>query len=222
MCPVGYYCWAGISEPQACSNGTYCPTPGRSTDGDPCLSGYYCSTPLTQTPCTSNHYCPTGSMTPIQCSSCPPGKPLIAEQCTAQKDTVCTSDESGGSNQGAIIGGSVSASIIVVLLAVGAFYWYNQKKKHHHQDMTELKDNVSDTAPARRKLGSSMMGMSYQDPSNTELNQPDGLGEYDTEKGKANEELPPGWKKYMDEKSGIPYYSNGVQTMWEPPAGTTS
>ena len=99
MCPVGYYCWAGISEPQACSNGTYCPTPGRSTDGDPCLSGYYCSTPLTQTPCTSNHYCPTGSMTPIQCSSCPPGKPKVVSQCTAVQDTVCgvgTNDKDKG------------------------------------------------------------------------------------------------------------------------------
>lgn len=98
-CPVGHYCGTGTPSPtpcpagtqsnvtglvsssacSACQGGYYCGSDGLSEPTGPCRAGFYCSSGasienptdgVTGDECTTGHYCPEGTATPVQC---PPG-----------------------------------------------------------------------------------------------------------------------------------------------------
>ena len=79
-CPPGTYSNAtGLSEVSQCSlcsAGMYCPMFGQTSPNGPCHEGYYClygansSTPdqgVMADECPAGHYCPTGTITPVEC-----------------------------------------------------------------------------------------------------------------------------------------------------------
>lgn len=83
VCPIGYYCPAGVSEPVPCEHGDYCISSGASTRPR-CFAGYYCPTINQIVLCPAGTYCPVGSTSPQPCVAgqyCPPG---------AVAPTVCT------------------------------------------------------------------------------------------------------------------------------------
>lgn len=72
-CPLGHYCPAGVTAPEACPAGTYRGTTGATSSADcaPCPPGEYCATGSTAgKPCPPGTYCRPGSnFTTV----CPPG-----------------------------------------------------------------------------------------------------------------------------------------------------
>ncbi|KAL0230075.1 hypothetical protein PCE1_003639 [Barthelona sp. PCE] len=96
-CPDGNYCPEGsvaptrcprgmftpntnlrsVDECETCSPGLYCPTMGMTTDGTNCAAGYYCNgsaevdEPTDDSgyggACTTGHYCPEGTSSPVPC-----------------------------------------------------------------------------------------------------------------------------------------------------------
>ncbi|CAG9314260.1 unnamed protein product [Blepharisma stoltei] len=75
LCSAGYYCPKGstTSTAMACPAGTFREETGGASVSDcaSCTPGYYCPTTATTTPtiCTIGSYCPSGTITPLQCPS---------------------------------------------------------------------------------------------------------------------------------------------------------
>lgn len=72
-CPVGFYCPVGSSEPHPCPTGLVSSSSRAAapTDCLPCPAGKYCiynaSSRRTAFDCTVGHYCPEGTITPLEC-----------------------------------------------------------------------------------------------------------------------------------------------------------
>ncbi|XP_071505048.1 uncharacterized protein [Diadema antillarum] len=77
VCPVGYFCPEGTTEPQSCPPGTYSDTPQLERE-DQCLNctkGWFCGDYHLTEPtglCYEGYYCPSGSSRPDQ-EECPVG-----------------------------------------------------------------------------------------------------------------------------------------------------
>ena len=80
QCPPGTYGnvtgLSDVSQCTLCSAGMFCPLHGHTSPSGPCHEGYYClygansSTPnqgTTANVCPEGHYCPTGTVAPINC-----------------------------------------------------------------------------------------------------------------------------------------------------------
>ena len=68
QCPVNYYCAGGTSPQTACPVGTTCPNPGMSQP-QPCPAGFFCPTIGQVKPCPEGFYCPYGSSIGTPCPS---------------------------------------------------------------------------------------------------------------------------------------------------------
>ncbi|CAL8373179.1 unnamed protein product, partial [Gadus morhua 'NCC'] len=70
ICPRGFYCPSGSSQPRPCDAGSYCNTTGLAAPGGLCGAGYHCtrgSADPHALPCPAGHYCPRGSPEPLPC-----------------------------------------------------------------------------------------------------------------------------------------------------------
>jgi hypothetical protein len=74
LCPPGYYCGRGSTDPIKCPSGSYRAVPGGSSSSSCfiCDAGYFCPQEATIVPsiCPNGTYCPAASN---QSTPCPPG-----------------------------------------------------------------------------------------------------------------------------------------------------
>ena len=72
-CSVGYYCNAGVINPESCPAGTYRNLTGGTQVDDcyKCPAGYYCpyNGSAIIIPCTNGTYCPNGTIKPQFCEA---------------------------------------------------------------------------------------------------------------------------------------------------------
>lgn len=85
LCPFGYYCERGTTEPQQCDSGLVISVEGASSklNCTQCPKGYICTNSTIPLDCPAGYYCPENAdITP-----CPPG--TFSDTIRAEDDTVC-------------------------------------------------------------------------------------------------------------------------------------